>query len=144
VGTQGPYNLSSGAGTPRTRASWANTLEAGPLTVTGTLYYTSGYKEIAADVGVLGLFDGDCLTTTPAGTNFPSSCRVGPFYDFDLTGSYAFNDKVSLTASIMNVFDRKPPFDPANYAGAGANYNPTWSQAGVVGRFYNLGVKVRL
>ena len=144
VGTQGPYNLSSGAGTPRTRASWANTLEAGPLTVTGTLYYTSGYKEIAADVGVLGLFDGDCLSTTPAGTNFPSSCRVGPFYDFDLTGSYAFNDKVSLTASIMNVFDRKPPFDPANYAGAGSNYNPTWSQAGVVGRFYNLGVKVRL
>jgi iron complex outermembrane receptor protein len=144
VGTQGPYNLSSGAGTPRTRASWANTLEAGPLTVTGTLYYTSGYREIAADVGVLGLFDGDCLSTTPAGTNFPSSCRVGPFYDFDLTGSYAFNDKVSLTASIMNVFDRKPPFDPANYAGAGSNYNPTWSQAGVVGRFYNLGVKVRL
>jgi iron complex outermembrane receptor protein len=144
VGTQGPYNLSSGAGTPRTRASWANTLEAGPLTVTGTLYYTSGYKEIAADVGVLGLFDGDCLSTTPAGTNFPSSCHVGPFYDFDLTGSYAFNDKVSLTASIMNLFDHKPPFDPANYAGAGANYNPTWSQAGVVGRFYNLGVKVRL
>ncbi|HEV2622341.1 MAG TPA: TonB-dependent receptor [Frateuria sp.] len=144
VGTQGPYNLSSGAGTPRTRASWANTLEAGPLTVTGTLYYTSGYKEIAADVGVLGLFDGDCLSTTPAGTNFPASCHVGSFYDFDLTGSYAFNDKVSLTASIMNLFDHKPPFDPANYAGAGANYNPTWSQAGVVGRFYNLGVKVRL
>ncbi|HEV2539988.1 MAG TPA: TonB-dependent receptor [Frateuria sp.] len=144
VGTQGPYNLSSGAGTPRTRASWANTLEAGPLTVTGTLYYTSGYREIAADVGVLGLFDGDCLSTTPAGTNFPASCHVGSFYDFDLTGSYAFNDKVSLTASIMNLFDHKPPFDPANYAGAGANYNPTWSQAGVVGRFYNLGVKVRL
>lgn len=144
VGTQGPYNLSSGAGTPRSRASWANTLEAGPLTVTGTLYYTSGYREIAADVGVLGLFDGDCLSTTPAGTNFPASCHVGAFYDFDLTGSYAFNDKVSLTAAVMNVFDRKPPFDPSNYAGAGANYNPTWSQAGVVGRFYNVGVKVKL
>lgn len=143
VGTQGPYNLSSGAGTPRSRASWANTLEAGPLTVTGTLYYTSGYREIAADVGVLGLFDGDCLSTTPAGTNFPASCRVGASYDFDLTGSYAFTDSLSLTASVMNVFDRKPPFDPANYAGAGSNYNPTWSQAGIVGRFYNLGVKVK-
>lgn len=144
VGTQGPYNLSSGAGTPRSRASWANTLEYGPLTVTGTLYWTSGYKNIAADVGVLGLFDGDCLTTTPAGTNFPASCRVGPTYDFDLTGSYAINDHVSITGSIMNAFDRKPPFDPSNYAGAGSNYNPTWSQANVVGRFYNLGVKVKL
>lgn len=144
VGTQGPYNLSSGAGTPRSRASWANTLIAGPLTVTGTLYYTSGYKDIAADVGVLGQYDGDCLSTTPGGTNFPASCRVGAFYDFDLTASYAFNDRLSVTGSIMNVFDRKPPFDPSNYAGAGVNYNPTWSQAGVVGRFYNLGVKLKL
>ncbi|MFC4763699.1 TonB-dependent receptor [Dyella koreensis] len=143
VGTQGPYNLSSGAGTPRSRGSWANTLEYGPLTVTGTLYYTSGYREIAADVGVNGLFDGDCLTTTPAGTNFPASCKVGAFYDFDLTGSYMINDNFTVTASVMNLFDRKAPFDPANYAGAGANYNPTWSQAGVVGRFYNLGVKVK-
>lgn len=142
VGTQGPYNLSSGAGTPRSRASWANTLVAGPFTVTGTLYYTSGYAETAADVGVLGLYDGDCLTTTPGGLNFPSSCHVGAFYDFDLTGSYAFNDHFSLTASVMNAFDRKPPFDPANYAGGGINYNPTWSQAGLVGRFYNLGVKM--
>ena len=144
VGTQGPYNLSSGAGTPRTRASWANTLQDGPFTITGTLYYTSGYKDIAADVGVLGLFDGDCLSTTPSGTNFPSSCHVGQFYDFDLTGSYALNDHFSITASVMNLFDRNPPFDPSNYAGAGANYNPTWSQAGVVGRFYNVGVKLKM
>jgi iron complex outermembrane receptor protein len=93
---------------------------------------------------VLGLFDGDCLSTTPAGTNFPASCHVGAFYDFDLTGSYAINDHVSITGSVMNAFDRKPPFDPSNYAGAGLNYNPTWSQAGVVGRFYNLGVKIKL
>jgi iron complex outermembrane receptor protein len=144
VGTQGPYNLSSGAGTPRSRGSWSNTLVAGPLTVTGTLYYTSGYKETAADVGVLGLYDGDCLSTNPTtGLNFPSSCHVGAFYDFDLTGSYAFNDHFSLTASVMNAFDRKPPFDPANYAGGGVNYNPTWSQAGLVGRFYNLGVRMK-
>ncbi|SFS17399.1 iron complex outermembrane recepter protein [Dyella sp. OK004] len=143
VGTQGPYNLSSGAGTPRSRASWANTVEYGPLTVTGTLYYTSGYREIASDVGINGMFDGDCLTTTPAGTNFPASCKIHAFYDFDLTGSYMINDNFTITASVMNLFDRKAPFDPANYAGAGANYNPTWSQAGVVGRFYNLGVKMK-
>lgn len=144
VGTQGPYNLSSGAGTPRSRASWANTMIYGPLTLTGTLYYTSGYRDIAADVGVNGLFDGDCLSNTPSGTNFPASCRVGAFYHFDLTASYVINDHFTVTGSIMNAFDRKPPFDPSNYAGASANYNPTWSQPGIVGRFFNIGVKVTL
>ncbi|GLQ47495.1 hypothetical protein GCM10007862_25460 [Dyella lipolytica] len=43
----------------------------------------------------------------------------------------------------MNVFDRAPPFDPADYSGAGMNYNPTWSQSNAIGRFFNLGVKVK-
>ncbi|HUB91163.1 MAG TPA: TonB-dependent receptor [Dyella sp.] len=139
VGTQGPYNLSSGAGTPRTKGSWSNTVMYGPLTVTGTLYYTSGYQEIAEDVGV---GPGSCLFYNAAGTAFmPSNCHVGSFYDFDLTGSYDINDHLAVTASLMNAFDRKAPFDPANYAGN--NYNPTYSQAGVVGRFWNVGVKVK-
>lgn len=139
VGTQGPYNLSSGAGTPRTKGSWSNTVMYGPVTVTGTLYYTSGYQEIAEDVGV---GPGSCLFYNAAGTAFlPASCRVGSFYDFDLTGSYDINQHVAITASLMNAFDRKAPFDPANYAGV--NYNPTYSQSGVVGRFWNVGVKVK-
>ena len=141
VGTQGPYNLSSGAGTPRIRGSWANTLIYGPGTVTLTMYHTSGYAAYAEDVGV---GPGQCLSTTPAGTNFPANCRVGSFTDFDLTGSYAINKHLSITASVENLFNKLPPFDPANYAGAGTNYNPTWSQAGIVGRFYNLGVKFKM
>lgn len=139
VGTQGPYNLSSGAGTPRTKGSWSNTVMYGPLTVTGTLYYTSGYQEIAEDVGV---GPGSCLFLNAAGTAFmPSNCHVGSFYDFDLTGSYDINDHIAITASLFNVFDRKAPFDPANYAAN--NYNPTYTQSGVVGRFWNVGVKVK-
>jgi iron complex outermembrane recepter protein len=139
AGTQGPYNLSSGAGTPRTKGSWSNTIEYGPLTVTGTIYYTSGYSETAEDVGV---GPGSCLAFNGAGTEFlPSNCYVGSFTDVDLTGSYAINSHVSITASIMNLLDRQPPFDPANYAAV--NYNPTYSFSGIVGRFYNLGVKVK-
>jgi len=139
VGTQGPYNLSSGAGTPRTKGSWSNTVIYGPLTVTGTLYYTSGYQEIAEDVGV---GPGSCLFFNADQSAFmPSNCRVGSFYDFDLTGSYDINEHIAVTASLMNAFDRKPPFDPANYAGV--NYNPTYSQSGIVGRFWNVGVKVK-
>jgi len=140
VGTQGPYNLSSGAGTPRTRGSWANTIEYGPLSVTGTLYYTSGFAEIAEDIGV---GPGSCLFGNANNTAFlPSNCRVGSFTHFDLTASYAINDRISLTGSIMNAFDREPPFDPADYAAV--NYNPTYAFQGIVGRFYNLGVKVKL
>lgn len=140
VGTQGPYNLSSGAGTPRTRGSWSNTIEYGPMTVTGTLYYTSGYAEIGEDVGV---GPGECLALNAAGTGFlPPSCHIGSFTSFDLTGSYAINNHISITGSIMNLFDRAPPFDPANYAAI--NYNPTYSYSGIVGRFFNLGVKLKL
>ncbi|MGC1547897.1 MAG: TonB-dependent receptor, partial [Rhodanobacter sp.] len=140
VGTQGPYNLSSGAGTPRTRGSWANTIEYGPLAVTGTLYYTSGFAEIGEDVGV---GPGSCLFYNAASTAFlPASCHIGSFTHFDVTASYAINDRISITGSIMNAFDREPPFDPADYAAI--NYNPTYAFQGIVGRFYNLGVKVKL
>jgi iron complex outermembrane receptor protein len=131
AGTHGPFQLSSGAGTPKFRESWANTIEYGPVTVTGTFYHTSGMKNVAADAGN----DGECLS-------FVESCRVGSFTEFDLTGSYAFTSKISLTASIMNAFDRKAPLDAANYAAA--NYNPTYAQDGAIGRFYNLGVKIKL
>ncbi|MBE1160263.1 TonB-dependent receptor [Dyella acidiphila] len=139
AGTQGPYNLSSGAGTPRLKGSWSNTVQYGPATVTATIYYTGGYSEIAEDVGV---GPDSCLSFNAAGTQFlPSNCRISSFTDVDLTGSYAINSHISVTASIMNAMDRKAPFDPANYAAV--NYNPTYSYAGVVGRFYNLGVKVK-
>jgi iron complex outermembrane receptor protein len=138
VGTQGPYNLSSGAGTPRTKGSWSNTIEYGPATVTGTFYYTSGMSEIGED---LGFYPGSCEALNTEGQFFPSNCRTGSFTDFDLVGSYAINQHISVTASIMNVFDRKPPFDPANYAAI--NYNPTYAFAGIVGRFWNVGVKLK-
>lgn len=134
VGTHGPYQLSSGAGTPRTRASWANTIVWGPATVTGTLYRTSGMRNIALDQHA----NGSCISVLPL------NCQVGAFTEFDLTASYVINDHLIITGSIMNAFDKKPPLDQADYAAAGANYNPTWAQNGLVGRFYNLGVKVKL
>ena len=137
VGAQTPYELSSGAGTPKYRANWANTFSAGPLSVTGTLYYVSAIKETGIDV---------------TGTNsclypIPTSCTVSNFWDFDMTGRYKVNDKVELYAYVANVFDAKPPLDPADYAagadGSGLNYNPTYAQAGMVGRAFKIGVHVK-
>lgn len=130
-GTHGPYNLSSGAGTPRYRESWSNTMIWNSLTLTGTFYHTSGMKNTAPDV-----YGSECI---PDGY---SSCHVGSFTEFNLTGSYQFTPKIAMTASVMNAFDRKAPLDVANYAAT--NYNPTYAQDGAIGRFYNLGVKVKL
>ncbi len=137
VGTQGPYALSSGAGTPRIRGSWSNSINYGKATLTGTLYYTSGLEMTAADQG-----SGCISINSDTGNNFPASCRMPSFTDFDLTGNYDINDHVSVYGAVLNVFDRKPPFDPINYAAI--NYNPTYGQAGIVGRFFNVGVKVKL
>ncbi|SEN32907.1 iron complex outermembrane recepter protein [Luteibacter sp. UNCMF331Sha3.1] len=137
VGTHGPYGLSSGAGTPRYRGSWANSIQFGRATITGTVYYTSGIKLTAPDI-TSGCFS----TNTDTGANVPSNCRMASFTDFDLTGRYDINDKVAITGSVMNVFDKKAPFDPLNYAAL--NYNPTYAQNGVVGRFFTLGVRVKL
>lgn len=131
-----PYALSSSAGTPRYRGSWANDVSFGPATITGTLYYTSGLSLTAPDQG-----DG-CLSTHAAGDNLPASCRMASFTTFDLTCSYDITDHVAITVLILNAFNRKAPFDPFNYAAL--NYNPTWAQAGAVGRFYTVGVKVKM
>jgi iron complex outermembrane recepter protein len=138
VGTQGPYNLSSGAGTPRTRANWANTIEYGPLSVTATIYTTSHEYESAQDVtGTTACFDALAADGGPLANN----CTMASFTYGNLVGYYTINDHITLQASIDNVTNRKPPIDPINYAGN--LYNPTYDYAGIIGRYYNLGVKVK-
>jgi iron complex outermembrane recepter protein len=138
VGTQGPYNLSSGAGTPRTRGNWANTVEYGPLSVTATVYFTSHEYESAQDVtGTTACFD----TLGADGGPLAPNCTMASFTYGNLVASYKLNDHITITGSVDNVTDRKPPIDPLNYA---ANlYNPTYDYAGIIGRFWNLGVKVK-
>ncbi len=131
VGTEAPYNLSSGAGTPRYRGSWINTWIFGPATATLTTYYVSGFKETGVDA------TGDpnaCLYTD-------NYCHVASFTDFDLTGSYRFSDHITASAAIENLFDTLPPINPANYAGQ--NYNPAYHQAGIVGRMFRVGASYK-
>lgn len=138
VGTQGPYQLSSGAGTPRYRAGWSNTLTAGPWTTTATIYYTSGLFMSAPDVSGTDCFSTNFMTNA----NFPPNCRMPSFTYANLTASYDINDRIQVSGGMLNVFDRKPPLDPINYASF-YNYNPTYAQAGIIGRFFKLGVSVK-
>lgn len=135
VGLQSPYILSSGAGTPRWRGSLSNSFTWQGLTVTSEVYYVDGMWENGVDQDGPGVGPAFCLYP-----NAPNNCRMNSFWDMDLTGRYKLNDNMELFGSIKNVFDRQPPVDPANYAAV--NYNPTYAQAGIVGRFFSIGVSV--
>lgn len=141
VGTQAPYVLSSGAGTPKWRGSWENTLQLDKLTVSGTVYYTSGYKAVAEDQNGVGATS--CADNLYDGSLPDFYCHTKRFIDVDLTGSYKVSDKFTFYVNVLNLFDAKAPLNPANYAGAGANYNPTWSQQGIIGRFVRFGANFK-
>ena len=141
VGTQAPYILSSGAGTPQYRASWANSFDFGPFNVTGTFYYTSGLYMSVSDLTGPGTEKVCFSTNTPSGANQPASCRKPSFTYLDVTAEYHATDALSVTAGILNFFDRKAPFDPIDYAGV--NFNPTYDESGAVGRFFTLGLRYK-
>jgi iron complex outermembrane receptor protein len=141
VGTQAPYVLSSGAGTPKWRANWMNSFEFGKFTLTGTAYYVSGYKSVAEDQ--VGHGATSCADNLYGGTDPNFGCRTKSFIDVDLVGQVKVNDKFTFYVNVLNLFDRSAPLNPANYAGAAANYNPTWTQSGIVGRFFRAGANFK-
>jgi iron complex outermembrane receptor protein len=128
VGTQAPYILSSGAGTPRYRGTWSNSYELGPASLTLTTYYTGGFASTAID-----------YTGSPNICIYKINyCHVASFIDMDLTAIYKVNDHLTTSLTVANLIDRLPPINPADYAGV--NYNPTYAQAGIIGRFFKLGI----
>ena len=132
VGTQGPYILSSGAGTPRWRGNWSNSFEFGRATLTATANYVSGYKNVAEDQSGPGVRNcGDLY-------NDETLCHTKSFTWVDLVGSYKLTDAITVYGNVLNLFDAKAPVNPPNYAAA--NYNPTYTQMGAVGRFFRAGV----
>ncbi len=142
AGTVGPYAITSASGTPRWRANWQNTLTVSKWTLTATAYYTSGYRGTADDYNPVVAGESACdfaiaTTTNAAGNAVPEKCHVRHFIDVDLVASYKVTDKFALFADVYNVANAKAPFDPNTYGGV--NYNPAWSQAGIVGRYFKVG-----
>ena len=136
AGTLGPYQLSSGAGTPDWRGSWSNSVEFGRATVTGTINYVGSYWDYSEDTSGAGTTD-KCAA---AGELYsPNFCKTKKFIDVDLVASYKLTPNVTIYGNVLNLFDAKAPIEPANYAGAAVNYNPTWAQAGAIGRAFRIG-----
>jgi iron complex outermembrane receptor protein len=149
VGTLGSYNVTSASGTPKWRAVWENTLEFGRYALTATGYYTDGYHGWASDYNGIGscgpngtpansyLYNGDISRS--AGDAL--QCKVKHFISVDLTGNMRVSDDFSIYFNVFNLFDAKAPFDPNTYGGN--NYNPAWSQAGIIGRYFKVGARFK-
>jgi iron complex outermembrane receptor protein len=158
AGTHGPIVLSSGAGTPKDRASFSLTWDRQPFAVTGVVNYVGGLKlvnhrgEQATDNGDGTVTDNSNSLIYPKGTTLDcavfntdgspaSGCRLPSFTTFDVFAKWTPFKNLDLNFSIQNLFDRKAPFDPYLVLTYGTNYNQSWHQSGAVGRFFTVGAK---
>lgn len=146
VGTLGPYELSSGAGTPKWRGNWQNTLELGPLSLTATAYYVSKIRQVAADeesADANGNIDLSCsgaagsLYTYPSDASLAKYCNIKRFIYADLNATMKVNDDFSFFLNVGNFTNEKAPIANSSYSGV--NYLPSWHYAGVVGRTFRAG-----
>lgn len=146
AGTLGPYAYTSGAGTPRWRGSWQNTLQIGNVTLTGTAYYTGGYTDAADDATGAGSAHGagacDAAAALAGASDGATAaqCHVPSFIDVDLNATIQASDRFQFYINAFNVFDAHPPFDPAQYSAN--NYNPAYAESGIIGRYFKVGARV--
>lgn len=156
AGTHGPFVLSSAGGTPTDRARLRLTWDLAPVSVTASFNYVSSIDMIDHKGETLvDNEDGTFRTSTGEGSYFVanpngkvcgvydpdgtvrSGCEVASFTTVDLYGTFTPFKSWEFSASVNNLFDRLPPFDPYTYGGV--NYNPAFHQSGAVGRFVTVG-----
>ena len=134
AGTDGPTSLSSSSGMPKDKATLAITWDREPASLTGTVNYVSGTKNVE--------YQGQpCLLTFSDGSDAPGpGCKAPSFTTVDVTGKYQFTRALQLYAGITNLFDRIAPYDLSAFYGI-THYNANYNQAGGLGRSYSIGVK---
>lgn len=141
AGTLGPYDLSSGNGTPDWKGNWQNTLAFGDkYTLSATAYYVGSIKSVAADTNG----STDCVAGNPYATGNAAVaskfCTIKKFINVDMNATAQIRDGVQLYASVGNVFDKKAPIAPGAYASA-PNFLTTFHYAGLIGRTFKVGVR---
>ncbi len=145
AGTLGPYELSSGAGTPKWRGNWQNTLQFKNFALTATTYYVSRIRAVSADQespDANGNIDLSCAVAAP--TLYPSgasACNIKSFIYADVNAAFIVNDQFTFNVYVGNVTNAKAPLAPASYSGI--NYLPTWHYAGVIGRTFRAGASFK-
>jgi iron complex outermembrane receptor protein len=146
AGTQGPSVVGGATGNPKDRAVFTLGWSRGPLDVTTTTNYTSSFSALDPSTG--GTDCASAAADVGGRTYFQNLvqpgyyCHVASFTTTNLNVQYKVSQNLTLKGSILNLFDRQPPFDTSTYGNAGAqtSYNASLHQAGAIGRFFSLGL----
>lgn len=147
AGTLGPYELSSGGGTPRIRGNWQNTLQVDNFSITSTTYYTGRIKQVAADEiapvnGQINLSCANSLVPVPTGTPKTFQCYVRPFMYTDLNVGYEVNENFRFFLNVQNLLNARAPLAAGAYT-SNPNYLVSWHYPGLVGRNFSAGASFR-
>lgn len=144
AGTLAPYNAVSASGTPRWRANWSNTFIWKNLAVTPTVYYTSGYKNVAEDTNGPGTRScGDSANLLAGSAYAPTNqCHIRNWWDVDLNVTYRINDRWRVYTTVYNLLGFRAPADYGTYGSY--LYNSSWAQKGAIMRSFQFGVNVTL
>jgi iron complex outermembrane receptor protein len=146
AGTQGPSVVSGATGSPKNRGQFTLGYARGPLDVTTTVNYTSGFSGLDPSVDAT-----DCASSSAtitgrtyfSGLTQPDAfCHIASFTAVNLNVQYKLSPQLSLRAAILNMFDRQPPLDFNTYGNSSVQtaYNASLHQAGAIGRFFSLGL----
>ncbi len=141
AGTLGPYDLSSGNGTPNWRGNWQNTLDFGKVAVSLTTTYVGRIKEVSTDQQSAP-YSLDCSKSLYRSADLNQFCYVRPFINNDLNITVTPTDTFSIWFNVKNLFDVKAPIAPAAYASA-PNFLTTWHYAGLIGRNFRAGASFK-
>ncbi|MFT9063725.1 MAG: TonB-dependent receptor [Acetobacter persici] len=144
AGTLAPYNAVSASGTPRWRANWSNTFIWKNLSVTPTVYYTSGYKNVAEDTNGVGTRScADSANLLVGSAYAPSNqCHIKNWWDVDLNVMYRINDRWRVYTTVYNLLGFRAPADYGTYGSY--LYNSSWAEKGAIMRSFQFGVNVTL
>jgi iron complex outermembrane recepter protein len=156
AGTHAPSFFTGDTGTPKSRASWSNTIGYGGASVTATVNYIGSFNQTDTTSNFFQATPLDtCLESLDsqggaAGADFANllnqgiipaatSCNVNHFTTVDLFAKYEFSSHLSVHGSILNLFDNKAPLDWGTYAAAGTPFNPSFHEQGALGMTFSVG-----
>lgn len=124
IGSNGCF----GGGLPRIRGFSRVTWDQGPYSLAATVNYIHSYYQQLLAASYASTANDPRFQTGVYGD------RIGSRTTVDLYGAYEFNNKLKVSGSVINVMNKKPPYDP----GSSSTYLYDFSQYDVRGRALRL------
>ncbi len=113
---------------PRIRGNVSADWTQGPYTARLTANYIHSYYQTLLASSYYATTNDPRFQTGTYGE------KIGSYTTLDVFGGYEFNSKLKLNASVINLMNRKPPYDP----GASSTYLYDFTQYDVRGRAYRM------